>query len=163
MGIALLSTDNTNFQLIIYLTKTQQITSARITTTSVFTPQSNNYLSFQDDSAQNWSIMFETKQGIVDFALQVINKRKFFFAFFFKLKIFGFQIVLAKAYLLAFKFDHIIQDIREGEGSNLADHDTVEVTMNTYQLTENGTLQANDVKLVFNKNKKFVFYFFVVW
>jgi hypothetical protein len=37
MGVALLSTDNTLFQLILYLSKTQQITSARITPTFVFT------------------------------------------------------------------------------------------------------------------------------
>lgn len=36
MGAALLSTENTIFQLILYLTKTQHVTSARIHTTSVF-------------------------------------------------------------------------------------------------------------------------------
>ena len=37
MGVALLSTDNTIFQLILYLTKTQQITSLRLSTNTVFT------------------------------------------------------------------------------------------------------------------------------
>jgi hypothetical protein len=37
MGVALLSTDNTIFQLIMYVTKTQHVTSARISTSSVFT------------------------------------------------------------------------------------------------------------------------------
>jgi hypothetical protein len=37
MGVALLSTDNTIFQLIVYVSKTQQITSLRITTSTVLT------------------------------------------------------------------------------------------------------------------------------
>jgi hypothetical protein len=53
---------------------------------------------------------------------------------------------LAKAYLFSFKFDHIIQDIREGEGSVLVDHDSVEITVNMYKLLENGTIQSIDVK-----------------
>ncbi len=53
---------------------------------------------------------------------------------------------MAKAYLFSFKFDHIIQDIREGEGSVLVDHDSVEITVNMYKLLENGTIQSIDVK-----------------
>ncbi len=53
--------------------------------------------------------------------------------------------VLAKAYLFAFKFDHIIQDIKEGEGSPLVDYESVEVTVNIYKFLENGTLQSADV------------------
>lgn len=68
---------------------------------------------------------------------------------------------MAKAYLFLFKFDHIIQDVREGEGSVLADHDTVEVTVNTYKFLENGTIQATDVKIIFFfvcfSNKNFCF------
>ncbi|CAF2503528.1 unnamed protein product [Rotaria sp. Silwood2] len=123
MGVAIISTDNTIFQLILYLTKTQHITSARINTTSVFTCQANNYLAFQDDGGQNWSIMFESKQALTDFVL---------------------QIVVAKAYLFLFKFDHIIQDVREGEGSALVDHDSVEITVNQYKLLENGTVSSID-------------------
>ncbi|CAF3639544.1 unnamed protein product [Adineta steineri] len=123
MGVALLSTDNTLFQLILYLTKTQHITSARIMTTTILTSQPNNYLSFQDDSAQNWSIMFDNKQALVDFILQFL---------------------LAKAYLFAFKFDHIIQDIREGEGSALVDQDSAEITVNMQKLLENGTISPAD-------------------
>jgi len=37
MGVALLSTDNIVFQLIVYLTKTQHVTAARINTSSIFT------------------------------------------------------------------------------------------------------------------------------
>jgi hypothetical protein len=53
---------------------------------------------------------------------------------------------LAKAYLFSFKFDHIIQDIREGEGSALVDQDSAELTVNLYKLLENGTLSSADVK-----------------
>ncbi|CAF1612854.1 unnamed protein product [Rotaria magnacalcarata] len=123
MGVAILSTDNTMFQLILYLTKTQHITSARINTSSVFTCQANNYLAFQDDGGINWSVMFDTKQTLAEFIL---------------------QIVVAKAYLLGFKFDHIIQDIREGEGSILADHDSAEIAVNQYKLLENGTVASAD-------------------
>ncbi|CAF4322449.1 unnamed protein product [Rotaria socialis] len=124
MGVAILSTDNTMFQLILYLTKTQHITSARINTSSVFTCQVNNYLAFQDDGGINWSVMFDTKQTLADFIL---------------------QIVVAKAYLLGFKFDYIIQDIREGEGSILADHDSAEIAVNQYKLLENGTVASADM------------------
>lgn len=61
---------------------------------------------------------------------------------------------MAKAYLFAFKFDHIIQDIREGEGSVLVDNDSAEVTVNIYKLPENGTLSPADVKFFLFKNKK---------
>jgi len=56
---------------------------------------------------------------------------------------------VAKAYLFSFKFDHIIQDIREGEGSVLIDHETVEITLNNYKFLENGTIQPIDVKIIF--------------
>ncbi|UJR38405.1 hypothetical protein I4U23_031074 [Adineta vaga] len=123
MGVAILSTDNTVFQLILYVTKTQPVTSARITTTTVFTSQPNNYLSFQDDGGQNWSIMFDNKQALVDFTLQTL---------------------VAKAYLFAFKFDHIIQEIRDGEGAVLVDGDGAETTVIQYKLLENGTLSSAD-------------------
>ncbi len=61
------------------------------------------------------------------------------------MKILFIQIVLAKAYLFSFKYDHIIQDIREGEGSGLADQDSVEITVILYKLLENGTLSGPDV------------------
>jgi hypothetical protein len=53
---------------------------------------------------------------------------------------------VAKAYLFSFKFDSIIQNIQEGEGSALVDHDSVEILVHTYKFLENGTLQPNDVK-----------------
>ncbi|CAF1530562.1 unnamed protein product [Adineta ricciae] len=123
MGAAILSTDNTLFQLILYKNKTQPEVSTRITTSAVITSQPNNYLSFQDDVGQNWSIMFDNKQALIDFTLQVL---------------------LAKAYLLSFKFDHIIQQISEGEGSALVDNDSAEVTVVQYKLLENGTLSSAD-------------------
>ena len=49
---------------------------------------------------------------------------------------------MAKAFLSGFKFDHLIQEIREGEGAALADHGSVEVTMNVYKVADNGTLTA---------------------
>lgn len=58
------------------------------------------------------------------------------------------QILVAKAFLSAFKFEYLIQDIREGEGSALADHDGAEVTMNAFKVADDGTLSAPpDVKL----------------
>lgn len=55
---------------------------------------------------------------------------------------------MAKAYLSSFKFEHITQDIREGEGSVLADNDSAEVNMNAYKALENGTIQPNDVSSI---------------
>ncbi len=68
---------------------------------------------------------------------------------------------MAKAYLSSFKFEHIVQDIKEGEGSGLVDGEGVEIAVNVYKL-ENGTIQAGDVKLwifyfcIFNKNFLFL-------
>ena len=62
--------------------------------------------------------------------------------------LFSLKVVLAKAYLLSFKFEHISQDIREGEGSVLADNDSAEVNMNAYKVLENGTIQPNDVSSI---------------
>ncbi len=56
---------------------------------------------------------------------------------------------MAKAYLFSFKFDHIIQDIRDGEGSVLTDHETVEITLNNYKFLENGIIQPIDVKIIY--------------
>jgi len=44
MGVAVLSTDNTLFQLILYVTKTEHITSARIQTSTVFTVNIFNFV-----------------------------------------------------------------------------------------------------------------------
>ena len=87
--------------------------------------------------------MFETKQAIVDFALQVRRTRSRCATFVL------LQIVLAKAYLFQFKYDSITQDIREGEGSVLGDQDSVEVILHTYKLTETGTLSlaSSDVSV----------------
>ncbi|CAF1633717.1 unnamed protein product, partial [Didymodactylos carnosus] len=119
MGVALLSTENTIYQIILYLSKTQQITTARITPNFILTPQANNYLAFQDDGGQHWTIMFDSKSFFVNFVLQVI---------------------VAKANLLMFKFDKILyQDLKEGEGSVLIDGDSVEINMTAYKL-DNGNL-----------------------
>jgi len=65
---------------------------------------------------------------------------------------------LAKAYLSSFKFDQLIQDIREGEGSVLADHDSVEITVIIYKILENGTISSADVKLFcFKKQENLLF------
>ena len=45
-----------------------------------------------------------------------------------------------------FKFDHIIQDIHEGEGSNFGEHESVEILLNTYKLLDNGAIQSTDVQ-----------------
>lgn len=49
---------------------------------------------------------------------------------------------MAKAFLSGFKFDHFVQEIREGEGAAVADQGSVEVTMNAYKVSDNGTLTA---------------------
>jgi hypothetical protein len=83
--------------------------------------------------------MFDSKQTIVDFALQVETENHF------SLDTDYFQVVLIKAYLAAFKFDHITQDVRDGEGSALVDQDSVEIIVHVYKLLENGTLSGAEV------------------
>lgn len=54
---------------------------------------------------------------------------------------------MAKAFLLGMKFEQLTQEIREGEGSSLVDHDGVEITAHLYQLLDNGTLSSNEVTI----------------
>jgi len=46
MVAAILSTDNTMFQIIIYVSKTQHVTTVRITTSSIFTVNLKELFSF---------------------------------------------------------------------------------------------------------------------
>ena len=69
-------------------------------------------------------MMFESKQALIELLVQIL---------------------LAKAYLLAFKFEQLTQEIREGEGSSLVEQDGVEITVHPYKLQENGTLSATEV------------------
>lgn len=77
------------------------------------------------------------------------------YKFYLKKKDFNFflqsflQVILAKAYLHGFKFDHIVQDIKDGESTGLVDGESAEVMINTYKLNENGTIQLTDVKMNF--------------
>nr|XP_045618290.1 FK506-binding protein 15-like isoform X3 [Procambarus clarkii] len=59
-----------NFQLLLYRSKQDHLTRARIHQQFLFTIQANNYGSFIDDQHRDWSIMLEAGQ-YVDFITQI--------------------------------------------------------------------------------------------
>ena len=59
------------YRLLLYASKKQQVTSAKITSSFSLVVQANNYSSFYDDARQSWSLRFDTEQAVVDFAKQV--------------------------------------------------------------------------------------------
>ncbi|XP_041481909.1 FK506-binding protein 15-like, partial [Lytechinus variegatus] len=72
LGAAILGNHTANdYKILLYISKQQQVTHARISPTFAFTVQANNYATFYDEQRQNWSIMFESEQNAIDFAKQV--------------------------------------------------------------------------------------------
>ncbi|KAL3872320.1 hypothetical protein ACJMK2_040252 [Sinanodonta woodiana] len=108
LGSAILANHAINdYRLLLYVSKTQQVTSAKITKAFNFTIQPNNYASFYDDARQTWSLMFDTEQNVTQFAK---------------------QIALAKANSAGGSLDTLIsQDLTLGDGKVLENGDSVEV------------------------------------
>ncbi|BFZ20600.1 hypothetical protein BsWGS_23638 [Bradybaena similaris] len=118
LGAALLSTPAAkDYRILLYLSKQQQVTSAKITSAFSFNVQQNNYASFYDDARLTWSLMFETTDAAEKFAK---------------------EIALAKANCGAVT-DLIQQDLSLGEGGGLETGDSAEVKYTGWLLT-NGAL-----------------------
>ncbi|KAK3602380.1 hypothetical protein CHS0354_011215 [Potamilus streckersoni] len=108
LGSAILANHATNdYRILLYVSKAQQVTSAKITKAFNFIIQPNNYASFYDDARQTWSLMFDTEQNVIQFAK---------------------QIALAKVNSTGGSLDSLIsQDLTLGDGKVLENGDLVEV------------------------------------
>ncbi|XP_071821778.1 FK506-binding protein 15-like [Apostichopus japonicus] len=72
LGAAILGNHSaSDYKILLYISKMQQVTHVRLTPQFLFTIQPNNYATFYDEQRQNWSIMFESEQNAMDFAKQV--------------------------------------------------------------------------------------------
>ncbi|XP_076998914.1 FK506-binding protein 15 isoform X2 [Tamandua tetradactyla] len=59
------------YKILLYISKQQPVTVARIHLNFELMVRPNNYSSFYDDQRQNWSIMFESEKVAVEFSKQV--------------------------------------------------------------------------------------------
>ncbi|XP_066020866.1 FK506-binding protein 15-like isoform X2 [Pocillopora verrucosa] len=72
LGAAVLGNHPANdYRILVYASKQQQVTTAKIHGNFSFTVQGSNYASFYDDQRQTWSLNFESDKNITDFAKQV--------------------------------------------------------------------------------------------
>ncbi|XP_078685814.1 FK506-binding protein 15-like isoform X2 [Branchiostoma floridae x Branchiostoma belcheri] len=72
LGAAILgSHSNSDYKILLYVSKDRPVTTAKVTRTFSFTVQANNYASFYDDQRQTWSVMFESESNAVDFAKHI--------------------------------------------------------------------------------------------
>ncbi|XP_053229933.1 FK506-binding protein 15-like isoform X4 [Podarcis raffonei] len=118
-GAAVVGSNATKeYRVLLYISKQQQIATARIDAWFVFTVQHNNYCTFYDDQRQNWSIMFESEVAAVDFSK---------------------QLCIAK-YNSSRSHDSVLcQDLVLGDGQGVATGDVLEITF-TGWLFQNGSL-----------------------
>ncbi|XP_042223852.1 FK506-binding protein 15-like isoform X2 [Homarus americanus] len=104
-----------NFQLLIYRSKQDHLTRARIHQHFVFTVQPNNYGSFTDDQQRNWSIMLEGAQ-YVEFVTQI-------------------GVCRALAGLgMGGGGAQVIQDVTAGEGPSLREGDQTQVVVSMWSV-----------------------------
>lgn len=65
------------YQIILYKTKQEYISVATVTRDFVYTMQANNYTSYYDNNKENWSILFESNENYLEFAIEVGLARYF--------------------------------------------------------------------------------------
>ncbi|XP_034968561.2 FK506-binding protein 15 isoform X4 [Zootoca vivipara] len=104
-------------RVLLYISKLQQIATARIHAWFVLTVQPNNYCTFYDDQRRNWSIMFESEMVAVDFSK---------------------QLCIAK-YNSSPPDSVLYQDLVLGDGQGVETGDALEITF-TGWLLQNGSL-----------------------
>ncbi|XP_066295589.1 FK506-binding protein 15-like isoform X3 [Branchiostoma lanceolatum] len=72
LGAAILGNhSNSDYKILLYVSKDRPVTTAKVTRTFSFTVQANNYASFYDDQRQTWSIMFDSESNAVDFTKHI--------------------------------------------------------------------------------------------
>ncbi|XP_075535471.1 uncharacterized protein LOC142571031 [Dermacentor variabilis] len=73
LGIAVLGNhDTSNYKLILYKEKQQQLAVAAINAQFAIKVQGNNFLSFVDEKRFNWSVKFDSEEALINFAKQAV-------------------------------------------------------------------------------------------
>lgn len=73
LGIAVLGNhDTSNYKLILYKEKQQQVAGAAINAQFAIRVQGNNFLSFVDEKRFNWSVKFDSEEALINFAKQAV-------------------------------------------------------------------------------------------
>lgn len=73
LGIAVLGNhDTSNYKLILYKEKQQQVAVAAINAQFAIRVQGNNFLSFVDEKRFNWSVKFDSEEALINFAKQAV-------------------------------------------------------------------------------------------
>ncbi|XP_011251982.1 FK506-binding protein 15 isoform X1 [Camponotus floridanus] len=78
LGIALTGNVTTRlYQIILYKTKQEYVSIATVTRDFLYTVQANNYASYYDNNNENWSILFESNESYLEFAIEMGLTRYF--------------------------------------------------------------------------------------
>ncbi|VDH97908.1 FK506-binding protein 15 [Mytilus galloprovincialis] len=119
LGAAILANHTSlDYRILLYVSKQQQVTNAKITTAFTFTVQPNNYAIIYDDSRLTWSLNFDSEQNV---------------------QLFAKNVALAKALSAGSALETVIsQDLNVGEGSSSVETgSSVEVKYTGWLLTNN--------------------------
>ncbi|CAG2236491.1 unnamed protein product [Mytilus edulis] len=119
LGAAILANHTSlDYRILLYVSKQQQVTNAKITTAFTFTVQPNNYAIIYDDSRLTWSLNFDSEQNV---------------------QLFAKNVALAKALSAGSALETVIsQDLNVGEGSTSVETgSSVEVKYTGWLLTNN--------------------------
>jgi len=65
------------YQIILYKTKQEYVSIATVTRDFLYTVQANNYASYYDNNNENWSILFESNESYLEFAIEMGLARYF--------------------------------------------------------------------------------------
>ncbi|XP_053990328.1 FK506-binding protein 15-like isoform X1 [Hylaeus volcanicus] len=78
LGMALVGSITTKvYQIILYKTKQEHVSTVTVTCDFLYTVQPNNYSSYYDSNKENWSILFENNDVCVEFAKEIGLARYF--------------------------------------------------------------------------------------
>ncbi|CAM1303987.1 FKBP15 (predicted), partial [Pycnogonum litorale] len=119
------SQEISNYKMILYKGKQQQIVAVMISTQFKFTVQPNNYANIYDDQRQNWSILFDTKDAVVAFAKHV-------------------ALAMANSVGKNELKSTVIQDLVVGEGFSLGKGDMAEIKYTGWLMNQNTFGQVFD-------------------
>ncbi|XP_062586110.1 FK506-binding protein 15-like [Saccostrea cucullata] len=116
LGAAILGSHSSlSYRVLLYVTKSQQVANATISSSFSYTVQANNYGSFYDEQRQTWSIMFDSEANAIQFAKHV---------------------ALAKANSTGGDLSSLVsQDLQLGDGTSVDTGDMVEVKYTGWLLT----------------------------
>ncbi|XP_069960127.1 FK506-binding protein 15-like [Cherax quadricarinatus] len=128
-----------NFQLLLYRSKQNHLTRARIHQHFSFTVLPNNYGNFIDDQQRNWSIMLETGH-YVDFIIQM---------------------GICRALVGAAPGGVVTQDVTVGEGYALQEGDQAQVSVSTFNITSGKKGDQVSIHFLFS-NRLFCMNIFII-